>query len=61
MCVPRIRAFLEDLLTSWDLDHLQQHISRAYEFDNVDNAYYITNSAQTGLLMEDQTFFILSD
>lgn len=47
MCAPRIQAFLNDLLTFWDLDHLQQHMPRAYEFDNVDNAYYKTESAQT--------------
>lgn len=60
MCVPRIQAFLKDLLTSWDLDHLQQQMPRAYEFDNVDYAYYKAYSAKTGLLMADRKCFMLS-
>lgn len=54
MCVPRIQAFLKDLLTSWDLDHLQQQMPREYEFENFHNAYCKTDGAQTGLLMEDR-------
>lgn len=48
MCVLRIQAFLTDLLTSWDLDHLHQHnMPRAYEFYNVDNAYYKTKTVKS--------------
>lgn len=60
MCAPKIQAFLKDLLTSWDLDHLQQQMPRAYEFDNVNDAYYKIDSAKTGFLVTDRQFFMLS-